>query len=522
MSTMKRAMILLLAILMVLATFTACGEEPNANNETTGSETEGEVESTETETESESESESETTADYISPVDGLSYPGTTLDVISWIASNLTEYQETLSESTSVIDQAIFNRCDFAEKRLSLRTRWELVSGAGNVNEQAELANNNGGKYALVVNESDYVYSLMLKGVYANLLKYQDITVDLKHPTYPTSILEDVTVANKLFFTTGDISTNLIFMTGVVYFNKNLVKDLGINAKIEALTEGECKDLYELVTEGKWTLDKMITLSENVYKDLNNDGKKNKGDRFGMNTYGVLVDNFYYGGGYSTVIATDDGFAISEDFLDANLVGNLLTTVNDFLYDTKDAFLELDHAGARSSFAAGTVLFSLAPASHAYGTHSLTKDLEYSVLPVPKHSESQASYACTQVFPYSMYGICSQGKTREAASAFLQALAEESYKVTRPAFIDKMMKGRYSEDPEDAKMWEYAINANVFDVGVIYCEAFGEEREDQLTAKLFHDRVAANNDNWVNVLQSYGGPLNIYAVTLAGIIKGIPD
>lgn len=518
----SKLLTLILALLMVLSVFAGCNQTSNPGETDTessgGSNTESETAKTEdSETETETEEE---TVEGGSVIDGLSYPGTVLEVLCWVPSNLPEYVEETDENTTVIDQAVFNRCDYAENRLSLRTRWNVLGAAGVVNDTAERENNNGGKYAIIVNESNFVYSLAIKGVYSNLIKYKDTTIDFEHPAWPKTLLDDITVADKLFFTTGDISTNLIFMTGLVYFNKNLVKDLGINEKIQ--TKWGCSDLYQLVTEGKWTLDKMITLSENVYKDQNNDGKKNFGDRFGLNTYGVLVDNFYYGGGYTTVVTTDDGFTISEDFLDATLVGNILTTVTNFLYDTKDGYLEADYSKARSSFASGNVLFSLAPASHAYGEHSLTPDLEYSVLPVPKHSESQASYACTQVFPYSMYGIGSQSKDREAASAFLQALAEESYKVTRPAFIDKMMKGRYSEDPEDALMWDYAINANVFDIGVIYCEAFGEDRDQQLTATLFRDRIANDNNNWTNVLQSYSIPLMLYANGLADVIRGIPD
>jgi hypothetical protein len=104
---------------------------------------------------------------------------------------------------------------------------------------------------------------------------------------------------------------------------------------------------------------------------------------------------------------------------------------------------------------------------------------------------------------------------------MQALAEESYMITRPALFDKLMKGRYAEDPEDAEMWEYAVNANVFDVGRIFNKAFGHEGQ-ALTTSLFGDRIKANNNNWANVLGSYAGPLTIAASGLAGIISALPD
>ena len=170
-----------------------------------------------------------------------------------------------------------------------------------------------------------------------------------------------------------------------------------------------------------------------------------------------------------------------------------------------------------------MLFSLAPASHAYHTYSNTEDLSYSVLPVPKHNESQDRYSCTQSFPYSMYCIASQAKNAKIASAFLEGLAEESYETTRPALFDKMMKGRYAEDPEDAEMWEYAVDANVFDVGRIFQNLFKSETDEvNMTVSLFRKRVIDNNDNWSNVLSSYAITLATRASTLASDIQALPD
>ena len=522
----KKLVVLLLALLMVLSAFTACNDSSKPNNET---ETESKTETESSNQGSQSGSQSGTTTEddgddgYVSPIDGKSFTGTVLNVLSWKASNITEYELETTEASTIVQKAVFDRCDSAEARLDLKTRWNLIPGTSTDTsflDTAEMENNNGGKYDMIVNVSNFSHSLASRGLYSNLKKYEGEYFDFSHESWPASLLKDITLGNKLFFVTGDISTNLIFMTSVVFFNKNLVKDLGINAKIKA--EWEYEDLYELVTEGKWTLDKMLKLCEEVYKDQNNDGKKNHGDRFGLSTYNTLYDNFYYGGGYTTILAGEDGFTVSESFMDPILVGGILSQVNTFFHDTKDGFLESGHSNTQKSFAAGNVLFSLAPASHAYHTHSNTEDLEYSVLPVPKHSESQEAYACTQSFPYSMYGICSQAKNRNAAAAFIQGLAEESHEITRPALFDKMMKGRYAEDPEDAEMWEYAVDANVFDIGRVFCEHFGEERTDQLTVQLFRKKIADNNNNWVGVLQSYGGPLAIYANSLADFVLSLPD
>ena len=515
MNKLTKLMVLFLAIVMMLSTFAACDREDDPKDTDTETETETEGDQT---SGTESDSESETTTGFFSE----SFNGEVIHVLGWRSGNITEYVEELTDSSTVVEQAVYNRCDYTETRLNIKTTWEIHENSGFV-DYADRENANGGKFDVITNTSTYSQTLMTRGVLSNLKKYPYL--DFESDGWAKSLLTDVTVGNKLYFATGDISTNLIFMTSVVFFNKDLVKDLEINQKIQE--KYNANDLYELVTSGKWTLDKMLTLCEDTYHDTNNDGLKNRGDRFGFNTYQQLLENFYYGGGYTTIKATGSEFSVSEDYLNAEIVGNLLEQVNDFLHDSKDGFYESAASNpftyVAQEFAAGNVLFSQAPASHAYTTHSNTEDLNYSVLPIPKHTETQEAYACTQSFPYAMYSIASQSKYASIASAFLQVFAEESYEVTRPALFDKMMKGRYAEDPEDAEMWEYAVDANVFDVGRIFQSLFKSETDEvNMTVNLFRKRVIDNNDNWSNVLSSYAITLATRAATLASDIQALPD
>jgi len=506
----------LLALLMLLSAFSACnGQESDPQDSET--ETSSDTQGTETESSSETDSSTETVEES-SILDGVTFNNEVLNVLSWRYANITEYEEEINETSSLVEQAVFNRCDRAEARLNIKINWTTHT-VESIVSVAERENGNAGTYDMFVSVSEETQKLMTRGLFSNLTQYPYF--DVQHEAWSQSLLNSVTVGNKLFFVTGDISTNLVFMTSVVFFNKDLVKDLTINEKIRQ--NWGAADLYELVTSGKWTLDKMFTLCEDVYHDVNNNGEKDIGDRFGLNTYGVLVDNFYYCGDFCTVLKNGDSFEISPDYMNAEVVGDLLEKATTMLYDSKDAYYENGHQNTRNNFAAGRVLFSLAPASHAYGTHSLTEDLNYGALPVPKYTESQKNYACTQSFKYSMYSIASQSKNPTIASAFMQALAEESYDITRPALFDKMMKGRYAEAPEDALMWEYAVDANLFDVGRIFGSLFATESGvEGLTLTLFRDRVEMDNANWSGVLSSYAFPLMNAASGLAAQILAVPD
>ena len=506
----SKVLALLMVLAMLVTSFAACNKGSTDPEET----------STQPE-EEESSQELGTTKPSI--LDGVSFEGKVLYVLNGANSEFKEYEDEIDENADLLDQMVFKRCDYAETRLKLKTQWTSSSSAGSATkfvEEAERENRNGGKYDIIMNKSTYSAGLMTRGVLSNLLQYPYL--DFESDGWATSMIDDVSVNGKLYYATGDISVSLLFMTSVVFFNKDMVKTFDIDQKIQE--KWEMEDLYELVENGKWTLDKMITLTEGIYLDTNKSGRKDSGDRVGFNTYKTLLENFYYGGGYTTLVSEGGAFAISESFLDATMMGDLLETINGFMHDTNGGgVLETGYDPTRLNFSAGSVLFSMAPASHAYNTHSNAESLDYGVLPIPKHSETQSNYACTQSFPYNMFSIASQAKNPVPASAFMQALSEESYEVTRPAIFDKMMKGRYAEAPEDAAMWNYAIDSNVFDAGRVFQDLFHEPTSQKnMTVDLFRDKIYDENSNWSGLLQSYLTPLVTAANDLAATISALPD
>ena len=76
------------------------------------------------------------------------------------------------------------------------------------------------------------------------------------------LLESATIKDKLYFATGDISVNTLYMMDVVFF---------IRASYKIPTE----DPYQLVKGRQMTFDKMIEMAQGLYQDLNNNSAKVK-------------------------------------------------------------------------------------------------------------------------------------------------------------------------------------------------------------------------------------------------------
>ena len=94
------------------------------------------------------------------------------------------------------------------------------------------------------------------------LTYSQMLVDLtstdylyfSNPWWSSGLIKNTSVYGKLYFASGDISTNMLQMMYAVFFNKTLADEYQLG------------DLYQLVIDDEWTLDKMLTLAEGIYKE----------------------------------------------------------------------------------------------------------------------------------------------------------------------------------------------------------------------------------------------------------------
>ena len=98
---------------------------------------------------------------------------------------------------------------------------------------------------------------------------------------------------------GDFSLSNLSDLFAHYFNKNIYQN----------SFGNPDDLYNIVLEGKWTLDKMSELTKAAYVDTNGNGETDPDDQLGYVAYQTFstADPFMYGAGIPYTSVGDDGF-----------------------------------------------------------------------------------------------------------------------------------------------------------------------------------------------------------------------
>ncbi len=278
-------------------------------------------------------------------------------------------------------------------------------------------------------------NVSLEGLLVNV--YDIPHLDFSKPWWLPETLESMTVAGQMYMMFNNLSYSNLAQMRVMFFNKTLMQALDVEYP------------YQMVYDGTWTLDAMKQISAAAYSDLNGDGTKDEGDRYGYvnmpNYYGML-EPFHVepyrkdsNGTLYYEVDLERTTAIVEKFYD------LIFGEGGYLMPRKH---EDYSARVLKMVSEGRSLFFYGSMDHAVQTFS-NSDLVYGVLPMPKLNESDDGY----------YGgsfdrpfvVPTTAQNLENLGIITEALNAEGYKQVYPAFYEVAMKTRYADQTDDAKM-----------------------------------------------------------------------
>jgi predicted nucleic acid-binding protein len=255
--------------------------------------------------------------------------------------------------------------------------------------------------------------------------------------------------------TGDISTHDDTSTLTMLYNKNLYKFF------------EYENPYELVQNGKWTLDKMSEMIKGVNQDLNGDGIIDENDRWGMASEEVSLYYLFFGSGRGFIEKTDGKYGYMLE--NPRIVDILNKTFN--LLTSPDSIYELNSVIKTKSvsvyetlekmFMEDRLLFNLVLVGNSLSLRNM--DGDFGFLPCPKYDELQEEYyswitwhALTAVMPNIASDI-------EKSGLITEALAYESMFTIREPFYGNLLNIKIARDDEDVKMLNLILNSKAYDL-----------------------------------------------------------
>lgn len=442
---------MLLSAIMLIAAFAACAKPDNNGDTTT--------------TDAAATNAPETTSGEIQ--DDLPESLKINDSVTFLYWEDVERPEFFVEESkddgNIVNTRITERNQKVQERLGVELKW--IGTKGNYSNQknfVETANNSvvsGGGYDVFCGYSMTAATLAMNGLTQNLLDLKYITFE--KPWWPSSLTDTATVNGKLYFTSGDISTNMLYMMYATFFNKGML--------VEEHPDMTVSDLYNTVKNGQWTIDKLIELCQNVYRDENANGTADYEDRYGFESIDLHFDCFYIGSDLQFLEKNDDGTLKLSDDVKSDKTMSLLEKLTDFFYNSGFAFTKgtTSKYSSAKAFSEGRALFVVDRVYIASGTLKDVSDFKYGMLPVPKYNEEQSDYRTCMAFPFTLYSISVKAKDADAAAATLECLASEGYRRVTPALFEQSMKVRYSDELEDSLMYDTIKRTVVMDLSRIF-------------------------------------------------------
>jgi len=260
------------------------------------------------------------------------------------------------------------------------------------------------------------------------------------------------------FLIGDMNLVNFTKMSAFYFNFDL---------IDTRLQMQPQEFYDMVNEGRWTIEKVNELSAKCYKDLNGNGDEDEGDLFAFPWTGNEVTHQFI---FSTRIA-DELYTRNRDGSVEVLLGND-PEVNEDAYQVVEALRPLLHnnQGVRDYRAVGgfdsTIIQEFASGKYVFLAQRLTaacssylRDMtaHYGILPYPTLEEGDEYISLIHTSATSICCPKIAEKNLEMIGICIEALCSESYRYTTDEFFNMALKNKYTNDIESAKMVDTIYN-----------------------------------------------------------------
>lgn len=497
---MKKFIALFLSLLMMIPVLAACSDKDPSDT-------------------SDTDPPAESSADTVAETQRVDENGYLLDdlpetlnfgnekflIVCWDEQMKTEF-DTEDNSVELIPNAINRRNQVTEQRLGVDLEFYGIKGNNsNRNSFIEAVSNsittNAHEYDMVAAYSMCSASLSIKGCNLDLRSLDYL--DFDKPWWPQRLTDEATVNDKLYFASGDISTNLLWSMLLMIYSKDMLAQYNIP-----------DDLAKKVNNGEWTLDVLFDLASNVSGDIDGVEGKSDGDRFGFTTSNVYSDAFFFASGLRTVERTETGVTQIAESFGSEKTHTLISRLNTF-FDSDNANFYTSNYSNATYFSEGKSLFELRP-TYYIRDYLAGSSVKYGVLPAPKYDTDQESYVTTVGFTYTLYSVPADATDADMSAAVLECMASEAYRKTTPALFEIALKVRYSSDPESALMFDTIRNGISFDLGRIFCLEFTGKTK-YATYNMFRYALVDRSNSWMS---TYAEEKSILENTLNSIVSAL--
>ncbi|MBQ7982042.1 MAG: hypothetical protein IJ302_00610 [Clostridia bacterium] len=356
------------------------------------------------------------------------------------------------ENGDILNDVYFKRQSLVEERFNVDIK---AYNAGGISENVSLLTN-----SVLAGDDEYDLAVIHSITGGPTLITEHILLDwnnieginLTKPWWNQQINETLNIAERQYYIAGYISNPSPFC---MFYNPFLAAQF------------DFEDIYTVVNEGRWTLDYLMQLADEVTADLNGDGKMEyTADRYGI---GFNNDNetlnFMYGSNMVSVLIGEDGQPIpnvNNDKMQV-LVDKVWSLANE---KDRSIFVSYNDEGLTdTAFREGRSLILTGGINIAINLRDA--EIDFAVIPYPKYDEAQEGYY-THVDAWN--GILCVGKSvkdTERVGIITEAYAAETWKHVIPVFYEKALSDKYFRDEQSIAMMNLIYDGILYDFGYVF-------------------------------------------------------
>ncbi len=385
----------------------------------------------------------------------MTFDGYTFTIVHWDLPGMTPiYNDLYAEETDgdpIIDE-VFRRNARISEALDVEFAFSYVEFHELIEDCRTCVNTSDDMYDLVFVRMHESPELMMEG---DLLDFEhDFKyVDLDKPWWDQGLRRELNLADHLFIASSDISIQDNQDTYAMAFNKKIAKDNGI------------EDLYELVRNGEWTLEKLYSLSSETSHDNNGDGAIDPmEDLVGFLASDDTTISFFFSmGGRFT---EKDEFGYPEFCYNTEESYDIVSEILDFMYDESTVRLEKGYPIHNDvCFRANRALFTNIAIYNSIAWRG-EDGLDFGILPAPTKEEGDDLLALVSRHHCGLMSVLRSEENADTVGYIMEAMAAFSHYELQEAYYDITLKTKTARDDESEEMLDLIFSHRTTDIGEV--------------------------------------------------------
>jgi len=291
----------------------------------------------------------------------------------------------------------------------------------------------------------------LKGYFVDLLKVPNL--DFTKPWWPQNTISSLTIDNQMYLFSNCISYLGMNSTRVLFVNKAKMQDYGLTVP------------YQDVTDGAWTLDKLISMTKDIYTDVNGDGKRDVSDFYG---FAYTGPSYCWQEPFDCLAITKAADGTMSIGISNDRTVQMVNSVYDLLFNSQGGYFTnsgTNPYGVKNDmFSKGNALFIYTELGEAIDLFRTT-DVNYGILPMPKLDSNQSQYYAG--YTDKLFMIPTTNTDLSRTGTIVEAMSAEGYRTVFPQYYDQALKNKYLQDQQSAGMLDLINSCRILDFAYIY-------------------------------------------------------